>query len=258
MGRLTGKVAIVTGAAAGLGRATTVLFAQEDAKVVLADIDEPAAAPVVAEVQAAGGEGTFVRLDVSDEADWQHAVAATLNTYGKLNVLVNNAGIALRPDVEDTTLAEYEEVMRVNATGVFLGMKYAIGAMKDSGDSCSIINRSSIMGLVAEADEFAYCASKGAVTLMTKSAALAMGAKGYPIRVNSVHPGYINTPMFEQEAHDRGVSLEQFLQDLAARHPIGSVGEPIDVAYLDLYLASDESRWVTGAAFTIDGGYTAK
>jgi 3(or 17)beta-hydroxysteroid dehydrogenase len=258
MGRLTGKVAIVTGGALGIGAATVKMFAAEEARVVLADINESAAAQVVDETRAAGGEVTFVRLDVSSEEDWRGAIAETLRLYGKLNVLVNNAGISLGHDVEETTLEEWEHLMGINATGVFLGMKHAIAAMKDNGEPCSIINRSSIDGQIGEAGLFAYCASKGAVTIMTKSAALATGAKAYKIRVNSVHPGYVHTPLTEKEAADFGLAPEEYFEKVGAQHPIGFIGKPIDIAYLDLYLASDESRWVTGAEFTIDGGWTAQ
>jgi NAD(P)-dependent dehydrogenase (short-subunit alcohol dehydrogenase family) len=178
--------------------------------------------------------------------------------YGKLNVLINNAGISLGHDVEETTLDEWNQVMAVNATGVFLGMKHGIRAMKENGEPCSIVNRSSIDGQIGEPGLLAYCASKGAVTVMTKSAALAVGAKGYRIRVNSVHPGYVHTQMVDKEAADFGMTADEYRAKVALEHPIGFMGEPIDIAYLDLYLASDESRWVTGAEFTIDGGYTAK
>ena len=137
-------------------------------------------------------------------------------------------------------------------------MKHAIAVMKDLGEACSIVNHSSIDGQVGEAGLFAYCASKGAVTIMTKSAALAVGAKGYRIRINSVHPGYVHTPMTEKEAADFGLTPKEYFAKVGAQHPIGFIGEPIDIAYLDLYLASDESRWVTGAEFTIDGGWTAQ
>lgn len=258
MGRLSGKVAIVTGGAMGIGRGTAVLFAQEAAKVVVADIDEAAGGAVVDEICAAGGEAMFVKLDVSGEEDWKRAIKEIIAAYGKLNVLVNNAGISLGHDVEETTLDEWNRVMTINATSVFLGMKHAIAAMKDVGEACSIVNRSSIDGQVGEAGLFAYCASKGAVTIMTKSAALAVGAKHYPIRINSVHPGYVHTPLTEKEAADFGLTPQEYFAKVGAQHPIGFIGEPVDIAYLDLYLASDESRWVTGAEFTIDGGWTAQ
>lgn len=258
MGRLDDKVAIVSGGAMGIGRGTAGLFAREGARVVLGDINEAAGRAAADEIRQSEGEATFIGLDVTSEASWQHLVDETCKRYGKLNILVNNAGISLGHDIEETTLEEWERVMGVNATGVFLGMKLAIPAMKMSGEPCSIINRSSIDGQIGEAGLFAYCASKGAVTIMTKSAALAMGAKGYPIRVNSVHPGYVHTPLTEQEAADFGVTPDEYFAKVGAQHPIGFIGEPIDIAYLDLYLAGQESRWVTGAEFTIDGGWTAQ
>jgi 3(or 17)beta-hydroxysteroid dehydrogenase len=184
-------------------------------------------------------------------------VADTVSAFGKLNVLVNNAGVSLGHDVEETTLDEWNRIMSINATGVFLGMKYGIDAMKN-GEKCFIINRSSVDGLVGEPGLFAYCASKGAVTMMTKSGALAVGAKGYSIRIYSVHPGLVHTRLVDKEAADFGLSSEEYRAKLGAVHPIGFIGEAIDIAYLDLYLASDESRWVTGAEFVADGGWTAQ
>jgi len=256
-GRLQGKVAIVTGGAEGIGEATARLFAREGARVVVADINEKEGGRVAEEIRRNGGEAIFVRLDVTDEEDWKSLMRETLSKYGKLNVLVNNAGISEIADIESTALEDWNRTMAVNATGVFLGTKYAIMTMKGNGELCSIINRSSIDGLVAEPDLFAYCASKGAVTTMTKSAALSCGAKGYGIRVNSVHPAYVHTSMTKGEAAGYGLSEEEYLERMRKIHPIG-VGEPLDVAYMDLYLASDESKWVTGAAFTIDGGVTAQ
>jgi len=258
MPRLAGKVALVTGAAMGIGRGTALLFAEEGAKVVVADVNESAGRQVVDEVRMSGGEATFMRLDVSSQEDWEHVVAETVTMYGKLNVLVNNAGIMAAGDVEEITLDTWNKAMAVNATGVFLGMKHAIQAMKGSGELCSIVNRSSVDGQVAETGNFAYCASKGAVTVMTKAAALDVAAKGYPIRVNSVHPGYVNTRMTENEAVSLGFTPDRYIESVSALVPLGFIGEPIDIAYADLYLASDESRWVTGAELTIDGGWTAR
>ncbi|UCF94546.1 MAG: glucose 1-dehydrogenase [Desulfobacterales bacterium] len=256
-GRLAGKVAIVTGSAGGIGRATAELFAQEGAKVVVADINESKGKQAAAEIRREGGEAIFMGLNVTREGNWQALMEATVKMYGKLNILVNNAGISQIADIENTTLDDWNAVLAVNATGVFLGTKYAIRAMKNNGELCSIINRSSIDGQVAEPHLFAYCASKGAVTTLTKSAALSCGARGYTIRVNSVHPAYVPTAMTQGEAAGYGIDEEEYRERMKTIHPIG-VGEPLDVAYLDLYLAADESKWVTGAAFTIDGGVTAQ
>jgi 3(or 17)beta-hydroxysteroid dehydrogenase len=266
MARLANKVAIVTGASMGIGRGTAVLFAEEGAKVVVADLEEPEGQKVVTEIAGAGHEATFMRLDVSSEEDWKRVIAETVERYGKLNVLINNAGIdgrglqaeSLAYDVEETARTTWDRTIAVNSTGVFLGMKYAIQAMKANGELCSIVNRSSVDGQVAEAGLFAYCASKGAVTVMTKAAALDVAAKGYSIRVNSVHPGYVNTPLTDKEGAYFGFTPAEYLEKVGALFPLGYVGEPIDIAYADLYLASDESRWVTGSEITVDGGWTAR
>jgi 3(or 17)beta-hydroxysteroid dehydrogenase len=258
MGRLDNKVAIVTGSAEGIGKATAILFAKEGAKVVVADINETKGQEVVDEIKQAGGDAIFFLLDVTNEKKWQSLMKMTTDKYGKLNVVVNNAGISRAKDIEDTTLKDWNEIMSVNATGVFLGTKYAIEAMKDNGELCSIINRSSIDGQIAESGLFAYCASKGAVTILTKSAALSCGEKGYKIRVNSVHPGYIHTALTEEEARGYGLEPEEYFVKVGKQHPLGCIGEPNDIAYIDVYLASDESKWTTGAEFVVDGGWTAQ
>ena len=257
IGRLEGKVAIVTGSAEGIGQATAKLFAKEGAKVVVADINETKGQQVAEEIRQSRRDAIFIKLDVTSEDNWQYLMNATVEKYGKLNILVNNAGISKIGDIENTTLENWHATMSVNATGVFLGTKHAIVTMKNNGELCSIINRSSIDGQVAEPDLFAYCASKGAVTILTKSAALSCGAREYTIRVNSVHPAYVRTSMTKGEARGYGITEEEYVERMKAIHPIG-IGKPIDVAYMDLYLASDESKWVTGAEFTIDGGVTAQ
>jgi NAD(P)-dependent dehydrogenase (short-subunit alcohol dehydrogenase family) len=254
--RLEGKVAIVTGSGGGIGEATAKLFAQEGAKVVVVDINEEGGKRVEKEIRQGGGEAVFIRSDVASEENWQSLMKATIEKYGKLNILVNNAGISQIAGVEIATLEDWNTIMSVNATGVFLGMKHAIMTMKNNGEPCSIVNRSSIDGQIAEAELFVYCASKGAVTIMTKSAALYCGARGYTIRVNSVHPAYVHTNMTKGEARGYGISEEEYVERMKAIHPIG-IGETTDVAYMDLFLASDESKWVTGAEFVIDGGVTA-
>jgi NAD(P)-dependent dehydrogenase (short-subunit alcohol dehydrogenase family) len=258
MGRLDTKVAIVTGSAEGIGKATAVLFGKEGAKVVVADINESKGKEVVNEINQAGGDAIFFLLDVINEKHWKELMDTTVKKYGKLNVIVNNAGISRAKDIENTSLEDWNEIMGVNATGVFLGTKYAIDAMKDNGELCSIINRSSIDGQIAESGLFAYCASKGAVTILTKSAALSCGEKGYSIRVNSVHPGYIHTALTEEEARGYGLEPEEYFVKVGKQHPLGCIGEPDDIAYIDVYLASDESKWTTGAEFVVDGGWTAQ
>jgi len=258
MNRLKGKVSIVTGSAMGIGEATANLFAEEGSKVVVADMDTVNGERVVRNIKSKGGEAIYLKLDVTKENEWKDVIKKTIKKYGLLTVLVNNAGISLAKDVEDTTIEEWNRIMSVNATGVFLGTKYAIKAMKVNGKPCSIINRSSIDGQIAEEGLFAYCASKGAVTILTKSAALACGKKGYKIRVNSVHPGYVHTNLTEGEAKEYGYSPEEYFEKVGKLHPIGFIGKPIDIAYLDVFLASDESRWITGAEYVIDGGWTAQ
>jgi 3(or 17)beta-hydroxysteroid dehydrogenase len=258
MGRLENKVALVSGGALGIGEATSELFAREGAKVVIGDINETAGNALADRLTAEGFEVKFSRLDVASENSWKEVVGGIIKTYGKLNILVNNAGVSIGKDIEATTLADWNWLMGINATGIFLGMKAAIEVMKENGEACSIINRSSIDGQVGEAGLFAYCASKGAATLMTKSAALCCGEKKYRIRINSVHPGYVHTGLTEKEAADSGMTNDEYFAYVGGQHPIGYIGKPMDIAYADLYLASDESLFVTGSELTIDGGWTCR
>jgi 3(or 17)beta-hydroxysteroid dehydrogenase len=259
MGRLEGKVAMITGGASGIGKAHAELFAKEGAKVVITTRRKVAEGTALAEsIKKEGGEATFIKLDVTKEGEWREVINEVIGKYGKLNILVNNAGVSLAKTIEDTSLDEWNLVMDINSTGVFLGTKYAIEAMKNNGEPCSIINISSIDAMVGEAELPAYCASKGAVRSLTKSVALSCAQAGYTIRVNSVHPGYIHTELTEKEAQDSGLTPKQYFEKVGKMHPIGRIGEPIDIAYVSLYLASDESRWVTGGEFVADGGYIAR
>ena len=259
MGRLEGKVAMITGGASGIGKAHAELFAREGAKVVITTRRKVAEGTALAEsIKKGGGEAIFIKLDVTKESEWREVIDEVIRKYGKLNILVNNAGVSLGKTIEDTSLDEWNLVMDINSTGVFLGTKYAIEAMKNNGEPCSIINISSIDAMVGEAELPAYCASKGAVRSLTKSVALSCAQAGYTIRVNSVHPGYIHTELTEKEAQDSGLTPEQYFKKVGKMHPIGRIGEPIDIAYISLYLASDESRWVTGGEFVADGGYIAR
>jgi 3(or 17)beta-hydroxysteroid dehydrogenase len=249
--RLQGKIALISGGARGMGAVEARLFAKEGAKVTIGDVLEDEGRKLEAEINATGGVALFVRLDVTHEGDWQKAVEATVNRFGKLDVLVNNAGISGRGRVEDTAVEEWDRVMDVNAKGVFLGTKVAIPAMRQGGGG-SIINISSQLGLVGtDHSSPQYQASKGAVRLLTKATAIQYAQEG--IRANSVHPGPIVTPMTEAARAD-----PERYQLMLSRVPLGCYGQPEDVAYGVLYLASDEARWVTGSELVIDGGWTAQ
>jgi cyclopentanol dehydrogenase len=250
--RLAGKVALISGGARGMGAVEARLFAREGARVVVGDILEAEGRQVEAEITARGGQAVFVGLDVTREADWERAVATAVSRFGKLDVLVNNAGVgggSVR--VEDATVESWDHVMDVNAKGVFLGTRAAIPAMRQAGGG-SIVNISSQLGLVGmDISSPPYQASKGAVRLLTKLTALQYAREG--IRANSVHPGPIVTPMTE-----RGRADPARYQSMLSRIPLGRYGESEEVAYGVLYLASDEASYVTGSELVIDGGWTAQ
>ena len=249
--RLDNKVALISGGARGQGAAEAKLFAGEGAKVVIGDILEDLGKQVEADINEIGGECLFVHLDVTSEADWAQAVAATLSRFGKLDILVNNAGISLGTrSIEEIAVEDWEHTMAVNVKGVFLGTKVAIPALRQAGGG-SIVNISSTAGLVGIGRSAAYTASKGAVRLFTKATAIQHAQDN--IRCNSVHPGPIDTP-FLQEYRDNPDRLQERL----SRVPMGRLGNPEDIAYGVLYLASDESSFVTGSELVIDGGTTAQ
>ncbi|MGD9984741.1 MAG: glucose 1-dehydrogenase [Porticoccaceae bacterium] len=246
MSNLNGKVALITGAARGQGAAEARLFAQRGAKVMLCDILDDEGQAVAAEI---GANAAYLRLDVTSEASWQAAVKATVSKFGKLNVLVNNAGIVKVTALADCPLEEYMQVIQVNQIGVFLGMKTVAPAMKQAGGG-SIVNISSIDGLIGMTGGTAYCASKFAVRGMTKVAALELGKDG--IRVNSIHPGGILTPMITGAGLDAQTAGEIF-----GRVPLQRIGQPEEIATLAAYLASDDASYSTGSEFIADGGLTA-
>jgi cyclopentanol dehydrogenase len=249
--RLSGKVVLISGGARGMGAAEARLFAREGAKIVIGDVLEAEGKGVQAEIERAGGQALFTRLDVTREDEWQRAVELATSRFGALNVLVNNAGIGAASKIENTTEQAWDTVMAVNAKGVFLGTKAAIPAMRRAGGG-SIVNISSQLGLVGMDDSSPqYTASKGAVRLLTKTTALQYARDR--IRCNSVHPGPIITPMTEGRRADPAV-----YQRMLSRIPLGRYGEAEEVAYAVLYLASDESAWVTGSELVIDGGWTAQ
>ncbi len=251
-GRVEDKVAIVTGAASGIGRGTAEVLAREGARVVLTDLNEEQGREAA---KAIGGDAVFVRHDVSDEASWQAVIDATLGRFGRLDVLVNNAGIIIVADVESTTVEQWRKIMAVNAEGVFLGCKHAIPVMRKSGGG-SIINLSSAAGLVGTPPFAAYSASKGAVRILTKTVAAHCREKGDGIRCNSIHPGGIDTPMVAAITRAPQSNIRDIEELEAPGRAIG-YGKPADIGYLVLYLASDESRFMTGAELVIDGGLTA-
>jgi 3(or 17)beta-hydroxysteroid dehydrogenase len=253
MGRVEGKIALVTGAGMGLGRAASLLLAAEGAKLVVTDIDGELARQTAELIAKNGGQSLHLRHDVTSPQDWRAVSSAVSERFGRLDVLVNNAGIAVAANIEDTTLEDWRRTMAVNLDGVFFGCQEGIRLMKESGGG-SIINLSSIDGIIGEADLAAYCASKGGVRTLTKAVAVHCAERRYGIRCNSIHPGYIWTPQTENYLRDLG-KLEEERAKALARHPIGFLGEPDDIAYMVLYLASDESKFVTGSEMVVDGGY---
>ncbi|MGE0660824.1 MAG: glucose 1-dehydrogenase [Reyranellaceae bacterium] len=253
MGRVAGKVALITGGASGLGLAAAKLMAAEGAKIVITDIQKDKGPAAASEI---GNGAIFLEHNVTSEQRWQEVVAETEKAFGKLHVVVNSAGIGTEGTIEDTSLADFRKMMAINVEGVFLGCKYGIAAMKKHGEASSLVNISSVAGIVSGYQMCAYSASKGAVRMMSKSVALHCARAGYNIRSNSVHPAFISTPMVEAPlaaAQDPDKARKRLLRMV----PIGRIGEANDIGYMILYLASDESRFVTGAEMVVDGGCTA-
>ena len=250
--RLDGKVTIITGGGSGMGRTAAELFSREGAKVVVADYSEASGEAAVAAVRAAGGQATFVKADVSNEADARGMVQHAVATYGRVDALYNNAGIMPEADhsVIDTDVATWDKVMAVNVRGVFLGCKYAIPQMLEQG-SGSIINISSFVAILGCSNpQDAYTASKGAVLALTKSLAVQFAPKG--VRTNAICPGPVETPLLM----DWLVKDEEAKRIRLARNPTGRFGKPEEIVAMGIYLASDESRWTNGAAMVVDGGIT--
>ena len=255
--RLEGKVALISGAASGVagelmgfGGAAARMFCQEGARVILGDINTEGGERTAAQIRAAGGDARFVKLDVTQEADWADAVAAAIAAYGRLDILVNNAGTGARYTVEETSEAAWDGQMDVHAKGAFLGTKHAVPELLKAGGG-AIVNISSIYGIVGSPTSTAYHAAKGAVRLLTKSAAIQYA--GDNIRVNSIHPGYCHTPLT-----DGSYQNERHFAWINERIPVGRVGNADDIAYGIVFLASDEASFITGAELVIDGGTTAQ
>ena len=267
MNRLDGKVAFLSGAARGIGGAAAVLMAQVGAKVVIGDVLEERGRQTVRDIEKAGGQALFVPVDVTQEASWAAAMDATVKAYGKLDILVNNAGIFVGKGVEDASMEEWHRLVAVNLTGVVLGTRAALPLLKAAAKSAphgsAIVNLASVAGLVGSQLDPLYSLTKGGVTLFTKSTALEFGRKGYGIRVNSIHPGVIDTDMGQQTFVMRAQALgtndsEATRKVSTGMHPIGRLGVADDIAKGIVFLASDDAAFMTGAGLVVDGGYTAQ
>ncbi|MBP7334844.1 SDR family oxidoreductase [Niveispirillum sp.] len=254
MARMQGKVALVTGAASGIGRATCIALAREGARVVVADINQTGGEETVARI---GADAAFYQyLDVADEQSWIDAIAAATARFGKLNVLANVAGIGSSCDFEATSLADWNRMLAVNLTGVFLGCKQALGAMARAGEPGAIVNVASVGAHIAGPDIVAYCASKGGVRMLTKGVAMHCAAKGLPIRANSVNPTFVDSEMLDPIASLFG-DRDVMRTSMARQIPIGRMATPADIANGVLFLASDEAAMVSGTELFIDGAQTA-
>jgi 2,5-dichloro-2,5-cyclohexadiene-1,4-diol dehydrogenase 2 len=247
-GRLVGKVALISGGASGLGEAQALLFAREGAAVMIGDLQEALGMAVAAKIAEAGGTAAFTRLDVTDLASWQAAVALTVSTFGKLTTLVNNAGIFHPGGILDESPEGWAKMVAVNQTGVFYGMKAGAPELVKAGTGSAIVNISSLYGLIGSPGAISYHASKAAVRVMGKGAALEFVKQG--VRVNTIFPGQIRTPILGDITPEQDAAIK-------ASIPMGEVGEPMDVANASLFLASDEARYITGAELWVDGGWYA-
>lgn len=267
MNRLDGKVALLSGAARGIGGQTARRMAEAGAKVVIGDVLEDAGKALAEEITSAGGDARFVALDVTREADWDGAVKAATDAHGDLDILVNNAGVFLGRDVEEVSLDDWHRLVSVNLTGVFLGTKHCAPALRESAKKSkhgsAIVNLASIAGLVGSQLDQLYSMTKGGVTTFTKATALSFGRKGDRIRVNSIHPGVIETDMgaqtFTARANIAGSNdTDTARQQALNMHPIGRLGVADDIALGIVFLASDDAGFMTGSGLVVDGGYTAQ
>jgi 3(or 17)beta-hydroxysteroid dehydrogenase len=266
MNRLDGKVAFLSGAARGIGAETARLMVRAGAKVAIGDVLDDRGRETVRAIDAENA-ALYLHLDVTREDDWTAAIAATVRHFGRLDILVNNAGIFLGKGVEEATLAEWQRLSAINLTGVFLGTKYALPALRESGKASphgsAVVNLASIAGLVGSQLDPLYSMTKGGVTTFTKATALEFARKGYRVRVNSIHPGVIETDMgaqtFAARAHNLGTNdVEAARRQSLVAHPIGRLGCAEDIAKGIVFLASDDAGFMTGAGLVVDGGYTAQ
>ena len=253
MGRLEGKTALVTGAASGIGLKTSIRLAEEGARVMMTDINLEEG---LQQAEKLGANATFLKLDITEEEEWISVLGETVKRFGRLDILVNSAGMVLIADVEQITLEDWRKVHAVNLDGTFLGCKHGVRVMKEFGAG-SIINLSSVSGMIGGFNLAAYNSSKGAVRMLTKSVALHCARAGYGIRCNSIHPTFIETPMLESMIRN-SPDPEKARQTLVRQVPLRRIGKPDDVANMIVYLASDESTFVTGTEMVIDGGVIAQ
>jgi NAD(P)-dependent dehydrogenase (short-subunit alcohol dehydrogenase family) len=267
MNRLDGKVALISGAARGIGGETARVMAEAGAKIVIGDVLDERGRETARAIEAAGGAALYVHLDVTRDEDWTNAVDASVSRFGTLDILVNNAGLFLGKGIEEASLAEWHRLCAVNLTGVFLGTKLALPALREAAKSSPhgsvIVNLASTAGIVGSTQDPLYSLTKGGVTLFTKSAALEFARKGYRIRVNSMHPGTVESDMGDQVLSTRARNLgtndiEAARVQVIQRLPIGRMGTPTDIANGIVFLASDDAAFMTGAGLVMDGGITAQ
>ncbi|MFQ8602620.1 MAG: SDR family NAD(P)-dependent oxidoreductase [Anaerovoracaceae bacterium] len=259
MGKLKDKVAIITGATKGIGESAAKIFADEGAKVVICGRSESEGRRVADEINRDGQiRAAFFKLDVTDYKNWQEAFEFAKETFGKINILVNNAGISFYETVYDTVPENWDKTVATNQTGVYYGMQIGIKEMEKTGEDCAIVSTASVDGVVGDSYYFAYAATKAAVQAMTRCAAIYCGKNKLPIRVNAVAPGYILTPMAYDDAAQIGITIDEYCKESIERHPIGRMGTPEEIAKAYLYLACDDSSFVTGTTLIVDGGYTAQ
>ncbi|MCQ4637207.1 glucose 1-dehydrogenase [Anaerovorax odorimutans] len=259
MKRLEGKTALITGATKGIGKVTAELFVSEGAKVILCGRNENDGIALETALNSKASDmAAFCKLDVTDRKSWEKAIAFAKEKFGELNILINNAGISFRENLGEISDETWDKTVATNQTGVYYGMQLGIAAIAENGKPGAIVSTASVDGVVGDSDFFGYCATKAAVQAMTRCAALYCGEQGFNIRVNAVAPGYILTEMAEEDARQNGQTMDEYCREFTKAHPIGRIGQPIEVAEAYLFLASDAASFTTGTTLMVDGGYVAK
>lgn len=259
MRRLEGKTAIITGATKGIGKVTAELFASEGAKVIICGRNEEDGYALEAALNSKEpNTSAFYKLDVTDRNSWENAISFAKNTFRELNIVINNAGISFRENLEEMTDETWNKLIATNQTGVYYGMQLGIAAIAENGKPGAIVSTASVDGVVGDSEFFGYCATKAAVQSMTRCAALYCGERGFNIRVNAVAPGYILTEMAEEDARQNGQTMEEYCSEFIAMHPMGRLGTAMEIAEAYLFLASDASSFTTGTTLMADGGYVIK